>query len=149
MTEAVEPCGTPLIDNPDRFDTVTTLGLEDTLFCCEGRFRVQCWSTQIVDVRFGQLLDVMAGRDSSEPCRGLADRNDEWRSGIERATLDLSASYRAVFNRMLPDAVQVADPFQVVTLANTALDECRRRVQNETLGHQGRKRTRSSEPGAE
>ena len=40
---------------------------------------------------------------------------------------------------MLPDATQVADPFHVVRLANQALDECRRRVQNETLGHRGRK----------
>jgi hypothetical protein len=34
---------------------------------------------------------------------------------------------------------QVADPFHVVKLANTALDESRRRIQNETLGHRGRK----------
>ena len=40
---------------------------------------------------------------------------------------------------MLPHAVQVADPFHVVRLANQALDECRRRVQNDTLGHRGRK----------
>jgi transposase len=40
---------------------------------------------------------------------------------------------------MLPDAIQVADPFHVVKLANQKLDECRRRVQNETLGHRGRK----------
>ena len=40
---------------------------------------------------------------------------------------------------MLPAAVQVADPFHVVRVANTAVDECRRRVQNETLGHRGRK----------
>jgi len=40
---------------------------------------------------------------------------------------------------MVPDAVQVADPFHLVKLANTKLDECRRRVQNETLGHRGRK----------
>ena len=40
---------------------------------------------------------------------------------------------------MLPDAVQVADPFHLVKLANTKLDECRRRVQNETLGHRGHK----------
>ena len=40
---------------------------------------------------------------------------------------------------MLPEAVQVADPFHVVKLANTALDECRRRVQNDTLGHRGHK----------
>jgi hypothetical protein len=44
-----------------------------------------------------------------------------------------------VFDTMLPDAVQVADPFHVVRVANTALDECRRRVQNETAGHRGRK----------
>ena len=44
-----------------------------------------------------------------------------------------------VFDTTLPDATQVADSFHVVRLANTALDECRRRVQNETLGHRGRK----------
>jgi transposase len=40
---------------------------------------------------------------------------------------------------MLPDATQIADPFHLVKLANSKLDECRRRVQNETLGHRGRK----------
>src|SRR5690606_940828 len=139
VMDAVELYGTPLIDDPDRFGTVCALGLDETLFCRQGRFRIQCWSTQIVDVRRGQLLDVVAGRDSSEPCRWLAERSDEWRARIEWATLDLSASYRAVFDTMLPDAVQVADPFHVVKLANTALDECRRRVQNETLGHRGRR----------
>ena len=39
----------------------------------------------------------------------------------------------------MPDAGQVADPFHVVRLANTALDEVRRRVQNQTLGHRGHK----------
>ena len=54
-------------------------------------------------------------------------------------TLDLSGPYRATFDTMLPDAIQVADPFHVVRLADSKLDECRRRVQNETLGHRGRK----------
>ena len=58
---------------------------------------------------------------------------------IRWATLDLSGPYRSVFDTMLPDATQVADPFHVVKLANAKLDECRRRVQNETLGHRGRK----------
>ena len=40
---------------------------------------------------------------------------------------------------MLPNAIQVADPFRVVRRGNTALDECRRRVQNELFGHRGRK----------
>jgi transposase len=34
---------------------------------------------------------------------------------------------------------QVADPFHLVKLANTKLDECRRRVQNDAVGHRGRK----------
>lgn len=139
VMDAVELYGTPLIDDPDRFDIVTALGLDETLFCRQGRFRIQCWSTQIVDVRRGQLLDVVPGRDSIEPCRWLAARSDDWRAGVEWATLDLSNAYRTVFDTMLPDAVQVADPFHVVKLANTALDECRRRVQNDTLGHRGRK----------
>ena len=33
----------------------------------------------------------------------------------------------------------MVDQFHVIRLANTALDECRRRVQNDTVGHRGRK----------
>src|SRR4051812_21388384 len=139
VMDAVTVFGQPLIDDPNRFGTVNALGLDETLFARDGPFRQQRWSTQIVDVRRGQLLDVVAGRDAAGPCAWLAARPDTWRAGIAWATLDLSASYRSVFDTMLPDAVQVADPFHVVKLANQALDECRRRVQNETLGHRGRK----------
>lgn len=102
---AAEFYGTPLIDNPDRFDSVTALGLDETLFCREGRFRFQRWSAQIVDVRRGQLINVIEGRENSKSCRWLAARSDEWRAGVKWATLDLSASYRAVLDTMLPDAV--------------------------------------------
>ena len=40
---------------------------------------------------------------------------------------------------MLPTATQVADPFHVVKLAATCVDEVRRRVQNDTCGDRGRK----------
>lgn len=40
---------------------------------------------------------------------------------------------------MFPTAVRVPGHFHVVRLGNTALDGCRRRVQNETVGHRGRK----------
>ena len=59
--------------------------------------------------------------------------------GMDYGTLDLSGPYRRVFEVMVPRATLVADPFHVTKLANTKLDECRRRVQNETLGHRGRK----------
>jgi transposase len=139
IMDAVIWFGTPLIDDPDRFGDVAALGLDETLFCRQGRWRTQCWSTQIVDVSRGQLLDVVAGRDTVGPCRWLANRPQAWRDQIRWATLDLSGPYRSVFDTMLPDAVQVADAFHVVKLANTALDEVRRRVQNDTLGHRGRK----------
>ena len=139
VMDAVVLYGGELVDDPARFGAVSALGLDETLFARQGRFRTQCWSTQIVDVRRSQLLDVVPGRDSSEPCRWLAGRSEVWRAGIGWATLDLSSAYRSVFDTMLPNAVQVADPFHVVQLANRALDECRRRVQNDTMGHRGRK----------
>lgn len=39
----------------------------------------------------------------------------------------------------IPDAVAVMDPFHVVQLATQALDECRRRIQQELHGHRGKK----------
>jgi len=38
---------------------------------------------------------------------------------------------------MPPTTDRVADPFHVVKLANSRVDEVRRRVQNDTLGHRG------------
>ena len=51
----------------------------------------------------------------------------------------MSGPYRKVFTEGLDHVTQVADPFHVIKLANSRLDECRRRVQNETLGHRGHK----------
>ena len=139
VMEAVAAYGQVLVDDPDRFTDVAALGLDETLRCRLGPWRHQQWTTQIVDVGVGQLLDVVEGRSARGPIEWLAERPIEWRNRIEWATLDLSGPYRKVFDVMLPDAVQVADPFHLVRLANTKLDECRRRVQNETLGHRGRK----------
>lgn len=140
VNDAVLAYGTALVDDDvDRIGEPTALGLDETLFVRDGPRRLQRWSTSIVDVGAGRLLDVVAGRDSTGPCRWLAARSEQWRANIEWATLDLSGPYRAVFDTMLPDATQVADPFHLVRLANAKLDECRRRVQNDTMGHRGRK----------
>jgi hypothetical protein len=139
VTGAVVAVGEQLVDHPDRIGDVTALGLDKTLFAKLGEYRTQSWSTQIVDVRRVQLLDVVPDRTAPEPCRWLTVQPCEWRDRIEWVTLDLSTSYRNAFDTMLPLAVQVADPFHVVKLAGTALDEVRRRVQNETCGHRGRR----------
>ncbi len=139
VNNAVLAYGQALVDDPDRIGAVTALGLDETLFSRQGRWRRQYWSTSIVDVQAGRLLDVVEGRDAAGPAAWLAARGDDWCAAIGWATLDLSGPYRAVYDTMLPGAVQVADPFHLVRLANSKLDECRRRVQNETLGHRGRK----------
>jgi len=139
VMDAVVVYGQVLVDDPDRFGDVTALGLDETLRCRLGRWRRQQWTTQIVDVETTQLLDVVEGRSAQGPIAWLGQRPESWRDRVEWATLDLSGPYRKVFDTMLPDAVQVADPFHLVRLANSKLDECRRRVQNETMGHRGHK----------
>jgi transposase len=139
VMDAVAAYGDPLIDDPERIGQPTAVGLDETLFNKTGPFRTQAWTTAIVDVANPRLLDMVEGRDSSAPCAWFTQRGVEWCEQIRWATLDLSGPYRKVFNTMLPDAIQIADPFHVVKLANTMLDEVRRRIQNETLGHRGRK----------
>jgi len=139
INDAVIAYGTALVDDPARIGEVTALGLDEVLFARLGRWRTQHWSTQLVDVRRGQLLDVVPGRNAAGPSAWLAERGEAWCDRVEWATLDLSGPYRRVFDTMTPTAIQVADPFHLVKLANQKLDEVRRRVQNETLGHRGHK----------
>lgn len=123
----------------ERIGTPDALGLDETLFAKVGPFHQQCWSTSIVDVANPRLLDIIESRAAQGCCAWFAQRDPAWLAGIRWATLDLSGTYRSVFDTMLPDAAQVADPFHVCRLANHKLDEVRRRVQNETCGHRGRK----------
>jgi transposase len=82
---------------------------------------------------------MVPGRDSAGALAWLEGRDVDWRAQVRYGVLDLSGPYRKVFDLALDHVMQVADPFHVVRLANDKLDECRRRVQNQTLGHRGRK----------
>jgi transposase len=138
--DAVIAYGTPLVEDPGRIGTVTALGLDETLFVRTGAWRRRSWVTSIVDVtQPAQLLDVVPGRSAKAPSTWLEARPQTWRDRISWAALDLSGPYRKTFNDTLPDATQVADPFHVIKLANTRLDDVRRRVQQENLGHRGHK----------
>jgi transposase len=141
VNDAVIAYGTALVEDPDRIGDVDALGLDETLFCRQGRWRTQVWCASIVDVSAGhsQLLDVVPGRSASGPSDWLEARTKQWRQAIRFGVLDLSGPYRKTFDDTLGHVTQVADPFHLVKLANTKLDECRRRVQNETVGHRGRK----------
>lgn len=140
INDAVIAYGQALLDaDTDRVGSVEALGVDEVLFARVGRWRTQAWSTSIVDVAGGQLLDVIPGRSAGGLCEWLDAMPEEWRDAIRWAVLDLSGPWRLAFDTMLPDASQVADPFHLVKLANQRLDEVRRRVQQETLGHRGHK----------
>jgi len=121
--DAVNHHGCRLIDNPNRVGATTAVGLDEVLFCRDGPFKHRLWSTQFVDVARGQLLDVVRARDAASSCNWFAEQLVEWMARIRWATLDLSGSYRSVFDTMLPDATQIVDPCHVLKLANFVLDE--------------------------
>jgi hypothetical protein len=54
------------------------------------------------------------------------------------AALDPFRGYASALRAQLPAAVRVLDAFHVVGLGFDAVDQVRRRVQQETLGHRGR-----------
>jgi transposase len=139
VNDALLRYGEVLIDDEHRFGDVEALGLDEVLFVHDGPYRRLVFSTSIVDVKSGQLLDVVPGRSGKGPTAWLLARGEEWLAHVRYATLDLSGPYRSVFTNTVPRATQVADPFHVIKLANLKLDECRRRVQNERFGHRGRK----------
>ena len=144
VMDAVAVYGTALLAaDTARIDGTTALGLDETLFVRRGQRHTKSWATSIVDVggdgRAPKLIEVIEGRTAKAVSAWIDTRPAAWRAGIEWATLDLSGPYRKVFNESLPDATQVADPFHVIKHANSKLDECRRRVQNDTLGHRGRR----------
>ena len=85
------------------------------------------------------MIDIMPGRTTESAASWFRSQPPEWLAGIRWAVLDMSGPYRMAYDRVLPHAQQVSDPFHVIRLANQRLDEVRRRVQNETLGHRGRK----------
>ena len=101
--------------------------------------------TGIVDLTRGEdhptarLLDLVPGRSGTVHENWLAERGEQFRSGIQIATLDPFQGYKNAIDDQLQDATSVLDAFHIVKLAGDAPGEVRRRVQQDTLGHRGRK----------
>lgn len=136
---AVWDHGRPLVDDPARTAGVRALGVDETSFLAANRRRRTRFVTGLVDLRAGKLLDVVDGRAGAAVTDWLASRDEGWLSAVERVALD---PYRGYYNALVAglDAPEVVvDAFHVVRLGNQVVDEVRRRVQQETLGHRGRK----------
>jgi transposase len=155
----VHRLGAPLVDDEARLAGVTGLGVDETVVLHAGAYplsdpdapapsagavRRRSWAPQlvtgVVDTSVGRpprLLDVLPGRTAAALTGWLNRREADWRNGVRVASLDPYRGYATALRTALPSATRVLDAFHVVRLALTALDEVRRRVQQEQTGHRG------------
>jgi transposase len=135
---AVRDYGRPLVDDPHRLDDVHTLGVDETAFLAAIPTSGTTFATGIVALNGrARLLDVVQGRSGKALHDWVSAREQGWREGIEVAALDPYRGYATALRTSLPQATRVLDAFHVVRLGLDALDQVRRRVQQQTLGHRG------------
>jgi len=139
VMNAVIEHGTPLVDDPDRIGRVRQLGVDETSFLKATRDHPIVYATGLVDLQRHVMIDIVEGNSAKDLRTWTAGADPAWLAGIDVVATDLAESFRAGLSPHLDHARRVADPFHVVRVANRCLDTVRRRVQNETLGHRGRK----------
>ena len=139
VMNAVVEHGTPLVDYPERIGAVRHLGVDETSFLAANRNHATVYATGLVDLKAKVVIDMVEGNRAADLSKWTAKADPAWLGGIEVVATDLAESFRAGLSPHLDHARRVADPFHVVRTGNRCLDKVRRRVQNETLGHRGRK----------
>jgi transposase len=140
IMRAVADHGTPLVDDPTRLEDVTALGLDETSFLKATRRAPTRYVTGLVDLEQGRLLDVVADRTRAAVHSWLDARSRDWLAQIGTVALDPWRGYASALVVPLGHARVVVDHFHAIKLANTVVDQVRRRTQQATLGHRGRKR---------
>jgi transposase len=115
------------------------IGLDETLFVRSGPFKAKTWSTSVCDVANHALIDVLPTRDFTQVAGWLRRRPHHVKERIEFGCLDMSRTYNAVFRVVTPKATRVIDRFHVMRHAILGVDQTRRRVQQQRLGHRGRR----------
>src|SRR5829696_8464621 len=143
--DAVETEATARTDDSARLKNVKTLGVDEHIWR-PSRVGVDRAVTIIVDLTRDQdgclharLLDAVVGRSGTAYKRWLNNQPDGFTGQVERAALDPFRGYANAIRDELPDTVAVLDAFHVVRLGSQVVDEVRRRVQHDTLGHRGYK----------
>ena len=131
--------GEPLVDAPGRLDGVMAMGVDEhKMLCANGQHHTE-YVTCFVDVRRGRLLDVVRGRNADDVAFWLSQAERSWLQGVQAVAIDPHRGYLNGILAYLPDAIVTVDCFHGVKLANTMVDDVRRRTQQETLGHRGHK----------
>jgi transposase len=141
----------PLLDaaaaDETRFAGVHTLGVDEHIWHhVSEKIRGPKALTGMVDLTRDEhgnvqarLLDLVPGRSGKAYMDWLTARSQAFRAGVQVATLDPFHGYKNAIDEELEDATAVLDAFHVVKLGTQAVDEVRRRVQQQIHGHRGRK----------
>lgn len=138
----VTTMGTPVVDDPDRLADVAALGVDETAFLRAARTHPTLFATGITDLSLRgcpRLLEVTQGRSGTVLADWLSDRGQQWKQQICTASLDPFRGYATALRTHLPAATRVLDPFHVVKLGLSCMDDVRRRLQQEVTGHRGRR----------
>jgi transposase len=143
VMRAVAEHGAPRVDDPARLAGIKALGVDETAFLAASATHATEFATGLVDLTRpagtpARLLDVVPGRSGVVLSAWLRERDPGWRAGVRVAALDPFRGYATALRTQLPGAVRVLDAFHVIKLGFDAVDQVRRRVQQETLGHRGR-----------
>lgn len=143
---AVDAARQLVYDDPAHLEGVRILGVDEH---CWKHVRGQgedSFATILVDLTAvvegtgpARLLDVRAGRSAKVLTEWLDDRDQAFRDRIQVVTMDGFAGYHTATRESLPAATPIMDPFHVVQLAGEKVTGCRQRLQQEILGHRGRK----------
>jgi transposase len=147
LWDAIRPPLEELADAPTRLAGVEVLGVDEHIWHHAPRpGKGPKELTGMVDLTKtpdgkpqARLLDLVPGRSGPAYAGWLHDRGPAFTGGIQIATLDPFRGYANAIDDELADAVAVLDAFHVVKLGLQAMEETRRRVQQEQLGHRGRK----------
>ncbi len=88
---------------------------------------------------WNKRVDVVPDRTAAAVTAWFDTRGSDWCAAVEMAALDPYEGYATALRTALPDATIVVDHFHLIRLANQVVDEVRRRTQQQTTGHRGRK----------
>ncbi|MGH8888208.1 MAG: ISL3 family transposase [Acidothermaceae bacterium] len=139
VNDAVTTYGQALLGaDRKRLNRTVAIGLDETSFVRLADAHTS-YATTVCDVEHHQIIDILPSRHFVDVAGFLDKQPAAWKQRIVYGALDMSATYAAVYTVILPKAAQVVDPFHVISLANRALDQIRRRVQTEQTGHRGRR----------
>jgi transposase len=136
---AVRDHGRPRVDHLARLGAPSAIGLDETSFLAATAERPTLLVTGIIDLDQGRLIDVLPARSAVAVTEWLSAKPTPWLAGIRHVVIDPYQPYATAVAKGLPAARLVVDHFHVIRLANAALDEVRRRTQQTTTGHRGRK----------